>query len=251
MASNNYAEGITDRIKAEQVLAMFERLATMGRTFKVLEFNPDTDRFGISCGRESNLPPYPEVEDCRQTRDGQTAKAMWRSRDDVQAVSFGNGLVGLICKCDGQYWMVIPAGTGTAYSTDQVHASHAGQQCQFGFVLGGSDCDRAGTETLRAAWFYYPDPDWNVQLCEEHKSAVLAMPCERWLHDSSLDRKERGVDRSRTCGAPTVGVISWDCEAGHDDECDEIGCPGYSLVPACARCLENPNRNDLDQRERE
>jgi hypothetical protein len=254
VASNNYAEEITDRIEAKKALEKFERLAAEGRTFKALEFNPDTDRFAISCGRESNLPPYPEVEDCGQTRDGQTAKAMWRSRDDVKAVSFGNGLVGLFCKCDERYWMLIPAHTGTADSTgvSQVPASHAGQQCQFGFVLGGSDCDRPGTETLPASWFYYPDPDWNVPLCEEHKSAVLAMPCERWLHDSSLDRKERAVDRSRTCGgAPVVGLISWDCEGGHDDECDEIGCPGYSLMPACARCLENPNLNDLAGRERE
>lgn len=252
MASNNYAEEITDRIKAEQVLATFERLATMGRTFKVLEFNPDTDRFAISCGRESNLPPYPEVEDCGETRDGQTAKAMWRSRDDIQAVSFGNGLVGLICKCDGRYWMLIPAGTGTAYSTDnsQVPASHAGQQCQFGFVLSGSVCNRSGTETLRASWFYYPDPDWNVPLCPEHKSAVLAMKCERWLHDSSLELKER-VDRSGTCGTPASGLISWDCESGHDEECDQIGCPGYELMPACARCLENPNDNDVDHRDRQ
>ncbi len=125
-------------------------------------------------------------------------------------------------------------------------------QCQFGFVLGGSDCDRPGTQTLRTSWFYYPDPDWNVPLlCTEHKSAVLAMPCERWLHDRSFDRKERGVDRSRICGAPTVGLISWDCETGHDEECDQIGCPGYDLMPACPRCLENPNRDDLDQSERE
>ena len=84
-------------------------------------------------------------------------------------------------------------------------------QCQFGFVLGGSDCDRPGTEMLRASWFYDPDPDWDVPLCPEHKSAVLAMACERWLHDSSPDRR-RGVDCSRTCGIPTVGLISWDCE---------------------------------------
>jgi hypothetical protein len=253
MASNNYAEEITDRMKAEQVLETFERLATMGRTFKVLEFNPDADRFAISGGRESNLPPYPEVEDCGDTRDGQTAKAMWRSRDGVQAVSFGNGLAGLICKCDGRHWMLITADTGTAYSTHNCHgpASPTSQRCQFGFVLGGSDCDRPGTQTLRASWFYYPDPNWNVPLCEEHKSAVLAMPCERWLHDSRLDRKEREVDRSRTCGATAVGLISWDCEGGHDDECDQIGCPGYSLMPACARCLENPNVNDLKRRERE
>src|ERR1700739_329428 len=104
-------------------------------------------------------------------------------------------------------------------------------QCQFGFVLGGSVCTRPGTERLRASWFYYPDPDWNVPLCPEHKSAVLAMPCERWLHDSSFELKER-VDRSGTCGVTAVGLISWDCEGGHDEECDQIGCPGYSLMPA-------------------
>lgn len=251
MASDNYAEVIADRIKAEQVLATFERLVTLGRTFKVFEFNPDTDRFAISLGRESNLPPYPEVEECGEARDGQTAKAMWRIRDAVQAVSFGNGLVGLICECEGQSWMLIPAGTATAYSTDNCQTSEhlASPQCQFGFVLGGSDCDRAGTETLRAGWFYYPDPDWNVPLCPEHKSAVLAMPCERWLHDSSFEPRQR-VDRSGPCGAPTTGLISWDCELGHDEECDQIGCPGYELMPACARCLENPNDNDVAHRDR-
>jgi len=72
VASNNYAEEITDRIEAKKVLEMFERLVAAGRTFKVLEFDPYTDRFAISCGRESNLPPYPEVEDCGETRDGQS-----------------------------------------------------------------------------------------------------------------------------------------------------------------------------------
>ena len=76
MASNNYAEEITDAIEAEKVLAMFERLALLGRTFKAMEFNPDRDRYAISCGRESNLPPYPEVEDFGEIRDGQIAKAI-------------------------------------------------------------------------------------------------------------------------------------------------------------------------------
>lgn len=252
MVSNNYAEEITDGIEAEQVLATFERLATVGRPFKALEFNPDTDRFAISLGRESNLPPYPEVEHCGETLDSQTAKSIWSSRDALQAVSFGNGLLGLICQRDGGYRMLSPAATATADLSDnsQVSAPPASQKCQFGFVLGGSDCDRSGTQTLRASWFYYPDPDWNVPLCPEHKSAVLAMPCERWLHDSSLELKKR-IDRSGTCGAPVTGLISWDCEGGHDEECDQIGCPGYSLMPACARCLENPNRNDIDHRERE
>ena len=252
MASNNYAQEITDRIEAEQGLATFERLAAQGRMFKALEFNPHTDRFAISLGRELNLPPFPEIEHRGETLDGQTAKAMWSRRYAVQAVSFGNGLLGLLCERDGRYWMLIPAETATAYSTDNSRsAPHPSQQCQFGFVSGGSDCSRLGTQTLRASWFYYPDPDWNVPLCTEHKSAVLAMTCERWLHDSNFDQKKQGLDRSCTCGAPSLGLISWDCEAGHDDERDEIGCPGYSLMPACARCLENPNRNDLDPRERE
>jgi hypothetical protein len=123
------------------------------------------------------------------------------------------------------------------------------QQCQFGLVMGGSVCDEHGTETLCASWFHYPAPDWNVPLCPEHKSAVLTMSCERWLHDSTFKtHKGGGVDGSRTCGAPAVGLISWDCESDHDEECDEISCPGYDLVPACAGCLQNPNDNDLAHR---
>jgi hypothetical protein len=60
-----------------------------------------------------------------------------------------------------------------------------------------------------------------------------------------MNRNTRGT--TNKLGAPTVGLMSWDCEVGHDDECNEIGRPGYSLMPACARCLQNPNRNDLDQ----
>src|SRR5579864_5973428 len=69
----------------------------------------------------------------------------------------------------------------------------------------------------------------------------------RWLHGSSLDRKERGVECRRTSGAPIFGLISWDHEGGHDDECDQIGCPSYELMPACAKCLQDPNVNHLKQ----
>ena len=251
MASNNYAQEITDRIEAEQVLATFEQLAAQGRTFKALEFDPHTDRFAISLGRESKLPPFPEVEGCGEIRDSEAAKAIWSGGDTVQPVSFGNGLLGLLCKCDGRHWMLIPADSAISHPSDSSNPLHcqASQQCQFGFVLGGSDCDRPGTDTLRASWFYYPDPDWSVPLCPEHKSAILAMRCERWLNDSTFDAHSEEVDRSRVCGAPAVGLISWDCESNHDDECHEIACPGYDLLPACAICLQNPNLNDLKQRE--
>lgn len=238
MGSNNYAEVITDTVEAQKVVAAFERLVRLGRQFKALEFDPDTDRFAISCGRESNFPPHPDVENGGATLAPENARALWKNRDTV-AVSFGNGLLGLICQNDGRYRMLIPAATATADLSDnsQVSVPPGSQKCQFGFVLSGSHCDRPGTQILRAGWFYYPDPDWNIPLCADHKSAVLAMPCERWLHDSSFERKERVVDRSRTSGAPAAGLISWDCELGHDEECDQIGCPGYELMPACARCL--------------
>jgi hypothetical protein len=94
-------------------------------------------------------------------------------------------------------------------------------------------------------------PDCDVPICAEHRSAILAMTCECWLNDSAFDRKERQVNRSGTCGAPAVGLIVRDCEGDHDDECDEIGCPGYELMPACRKCLNDPNNNDVDGRDQQ
>jgi len=251
MASNNYAEVITDTVEARKVLAAFEGLVQLGRQFKSLEFNPDADPFAISCGREPNLPPHPDVEDGGATLTPKNARALWKNRETVEAVSFGNGLVGLLCESDdGQHRMLIPADTATAHSTgkQQAYDSDARQQCQFGFVIVGSACKRIGNDSLRVSWFYYPDPDWGVPLCPEHKSDVLAMTCERWLNDSSSQPGRGQSVRSRNCGAPAVGLICWDCEGGHDQECDQIGCPGYELMPACARCFENPNHNEFDHR---
>ena len=45
MEYNNYAEVITDSAQAQKVLADLKGLAAQGRAFKVLKFNPDTDRF--------------------------------------------------------------------------------------------------------------------------------------------------------------------------------------------------------------
>lgn len=79
------------------------------------------------------------------------ARALSKNRDTV-AVSFGNGLLGLRCEsADGQHRMVIPADTATAHLTrkQQAYDSDVRQQCQFGFVLDGSDCDRAGTMLMQ------------------------------------------------------------------------------------------------------
>lgn len=48
MASNNYAEVITDSTEAQRVLAELESMATQGASFRVMQFNPDVDRFAIS-----------------------------------------------------------------------------------------------------------------------------------------------------------------------------------------------------------
>lgn len=124
-------------------------------------------------------------------------------------------------------------------------------KCHFEVVENGRSCEKAGTERLRASWFYYPDGDWDVPLCAEHRAAVLKMSCDRWLHDSRHERGERSDDRSGPCLNPAVGLICWDCEGSHDYDCEEINCPGYSLVPACESCLAHPNDNDIDRGDEE
>ena len=111
MASNNYATVINDLTKSRQIIADFKRLATQGSTFKLLEFNPDVDRFAIFGGRESNFPCLQDVEEGGATVDGPTAQALWSSHGDaVEAVDFGNGHAGLFCESDGLGYMAIPYG---------------------------------------------------------------------------------------------------------------------------------------------
>jgi hypothetical protein len=108
MASNNYAEVITDPIEAREVVADFKRLAAQGSTFTVLEFNPDTDRFEISLGRESNFPTLLDVEAGGVAIDGATLSS--KLGDAAQAIDFGNGYVGLLYESDGLGYMAIPNG---------------------------------------------------------------------------------------------------------------------------------------------
>src|SRR5579885_1337415 len=54
MASNNYAEVITDFTEAQRVQAELESMAARGSSFKVRQFNPEVDRFEVACRRESN-----------------------------------------------------------------------------------------------------------------------------------------------------------------------------------------------------
>jgi hypothetical protein len=108
MGSNNYAEVITDTAQAQKVLADLNRLAVQGRAFKVLEFNPDTDRFAIYGGRESNFPTLDHVEQGGAAIEGPTLSS--KLGDAAQAIDFGNGYVGLFYESDGLGYMAIPNG---------------------------------------------------------------------------------------------------------------------------------------------
>jgi hypothetical protein len=96
MGSNNYAGVITDSAKAREVVAKFEELAAEGATFKVIEFNPEVDRFAIAMARASNFPTLPHVEDFGTPLDGGIAHAKWSKHSEtIQAIFFGNGYFGL------------------------------------------------------------------------------------------------------------------------------------------------------------
>ena len=105
MGSNNYAEVITDSAQAQKVLADLKGLAAQGRAFKVLKFNPDTDRFTISLRRESNLPTLEDVELDGTAIDGPTLSS--KLGDAARAIDFGNGYVGLFYESDGLGYMAI------------------------------------------------------------------------------------------------------------------------------------------------
>jgi hypothetical protein len=105
VASNNYAEVINDLGKSRRVLADFKRLATEGSTFRVFKFNPDTDRFAISGGRESNFPTLADIEQGGTAIDGATLLA--KLGDATEAIDFGNGHFGVFYESDGLGHIVV------------------------------------------------------------------------------------------------------------------------------------------------
>ena len=108
MASNNYAEVITDSTEAQQVVAKFESMAEQGYSFKVLQFNPELDRFNVSCWRESNYPTLLDVEASGTTMDGATVVVLWKSNArTVQAIDFGNTYRGLYYESHDRSYIAI------------------------------------------------------------------------------------------------------------------------------------------------
>jgi hypothetical protein len=111
MASNNYAEVITDSTEAQRVIAEFEGMAAQGCNFKVMQFNPDVDRFEVSCWRESNFPTLLDVEAGGTPMDGTAAATLWNvNAETVEAVDFGNGYYGLFYESDGRCYIAIRDG---------------------------------------------------------------------------------------------------------------------------------------------
>ena len=108
MASNNYAEVITDSTKAQQVVAEFESMAEQGYSFKVLQFNPELDQFNIYGRRVSNYPTLLHVEASGTTMDGAAVMALWKSNaHTVQAINFGNTYRGLYYESHNKSYIAI------------------------------------------------------------------------------------------------------------------------------------------------
>src|SRR5215831_5890041 len=109
MASNNYAEVITESTEAQRVLAELESMAAKGSSFKVMLFNPDVDRFEVACWRESNFPTLIDVESSDTTMDGATAAALWKANaETLRSIDYGNGFIGLYYESEGRSYIAVP-----------------------------------------------------------------------------------------------------------------------------------------------
>ena len=119
MASNNYAEVITDSTEAQQVVAKFESMAEQGYSFKVLQFNPELDRFKVY-GGDSNYPTLDDVEASGTTMDGAAVAALWKSNArTVQAINFGNTYRGLYYESHDRSYIAIRDADPVAWQPPQ------------------------------------------------------------------------------------------------------------------------------------
>ena len=109
MPSNNYAEVITDSAEAQRVLAELESMAAQGSSFIVMQFNPDVDRFEISCWRESNYLTLIDVEARGAKMGGAAVAALWNANAaTLKSINFGNGHLGLYYESEGRCHIAVP-----------------------------------------------------------------------------------------------------------------------------------------------
>ena len=119
MASNNYAEVITDSTEAQQVVAKFESMAEQGYSFKVLQFNPELDWFKVY-GGYSNYPTLDDVGASGTTMDGAAVAALWKSNArTVQAINFGNTYRGLYYESHDKSYIAIRDADPVAWQPPQ------------------------------------------------------------------------------------------------------------------------------------
>ena len=109
MASNNYAEIVTSSSDEHRILANFENMAARGCSFRVMRFNPQVDRFELSCWRVSNFPALPDVEAGGATISGCAASMLWKSSvGTLEAINFGNGYFGVFFLLGDWHFIAIP-----------------------------------------------------------------------------------------------------------------------------------------------
>lgn len=150
IASNNYAELITNRSEAQRIVAHFESVAARGCSFIVMEFNPAVDRFPISCGRESNFPTLPDVEVGGLVVKGTAITLLWSSnRHTIEAVNFGNGYFGLYYEAEDRSYIAISDGDqsiGSQYHPDgreEKESPHVCPKCTADFGCEDDPCTLA------------------------------------------------------------------------------------------------------------
>jgi len=164
MASNNYAEVITDLTEARRIMAEFEDMAARGCSFKVLQFNPAVDRYEISCWRESNFPTLPDVEEGGTTLEGAAIAALWNSNPDtVGAVNFGNGYFGLFFESEGQRHIAIPEQLAALIKRKRMHEDSTGLEKDREQLMTKQEIEALGQAMLKD----HGISDWSVRaVCE-------------------------------------------------------------------------------------
>ncbi|HXJ88744.1 MAG TPA: hypothetical protein VMS18_18130 [Candidatus Binatia bacterium] len=150
MASNNYAQQITDSPEAKRVQAELESMAAKGSNFKVMQFNPDVDRFEVACWRESNFPTLVDVEACGNTTDAATAAALWKANaETLRSIDYGNGFIGLYYESEGRSYIAIPQPEPHAFGSRQYQKSEGRKanrmnNCEYLYDFDCEKCDESG-----------------------------------------------------------------------------------------------------------
>lgn len=143
MGSNNYAttldNGVLIGSEATKIIASWA-----GEALFHVRVDDGKQTYNISCGRASNFPPHPEVENSFYIGSPEQLKAAIESADEVRGLNFGNGLRGLRLlhseNVGFEFSFVVPDDNSRAYAAevDELGGAVAGV-VQYAAMLTGND----------------------------------------------------------------------------------------------------------------